>query len=199
MNIGTQKNLSKFLIDTAGSKFTVQAFSGGLLSSFGHNPIIAIRDFDAQIRADRDTLENAHVRVEVRTKRMDVMDQMKSEDRKKLEQEMYTTLLNVNQFPTATFESTQIFVQKRSGDSLAVHVAGELSFHGVTRAFPIDALVTKIGTMLRISGHGVLRQSDFGIRPVSFAGGALKLKDELKFNLELVAREQERREENYPA
>ena len=36
-----------------------------------------------------------------------------------------------------------------------------------------------------------LRQSDYGIKPVSFAGGALRLKDELKFNFELVARQQE--------
>jgi hypothetical protein len=48
-----------------------------------------------------------------------------------------------------------------------------------------------MGAMLRISGEFSLRQSDYGIKPVSFAGGALRLKDELKFNFELVARGQE--------
>jgi hypothetical protein len=48
-----------------------------------------------------------------------------------------------------------------------------------------------MGTMLRISGEFPLRQSDYGIEPFSFAGGALRLKDELKFNFELVARKQE--------
>ena len=48
-----------------------------------------------------------------------------------------------------------------------------------------------MGTMLRISGEFPIRQSDYGIKPVSFAGGALKLKDELKFSFELVARRQE--------
>jgi hypothetical protein len=45
--------------------------------------------------------------------------------------------------------------------------------------------------MLRISGDFTLRQSDYGIKPVSFAAGALRLKDELKFNFEMVARRQE--------
>ena len=42
-----------------------------------------------------------------------------------------------------------------------------------------------------LSGDFSLRQSDYGIKPVSFAGGALRLKDELKFAFELVARMQE--------
>jgi|SRR5665213_2466267 len=196
MNTETQKSLSKFLIDTSGSKFTVQAFSAGLLSSFGHNPIIAIRDFDGQIRIDRETLQDGHMRVDVHTKRMDLVDQMKSDDRKKLEQEMYANVLNVDQFPTASFESKEISVQKLGGDLAMAHVEGQLAFHGVTRAFPIDARVTRMGTMLRISGQCTLRQSDFGIKPVSFAGGALKLKDELKFSFELVAREQQRQEQS---
>jgi hypothetical protein len=45
--------------------------------------------------------------------------------------------------------------------------------------------------MLRVSGEFSLRQSDYGIKPVSFAGGALRLKDELKFKFELVGRKQE--------
>jgi hypothetical protein len=44
---------------------------------------------------------------------------------------------------------------------------------------------------LRASGEFTLRQSDYGIKPVSFAAGALRLKDELKFQFELVARQQE--------
>jgi hypothetical protein len=45
--------------------------------------------------------------------------------------------------------------------------------------------------MLRISGEFSLRQSDYGIKPFKAAGGALRLKDEVKFNCELVARQQE--------
>jgi len=50
-----------------------------------------------------------------------------------------------------------------------------------------------MGARLRISGQFTLRQSDYGIKPVSFAAGALRLKDELKFSFEVVARKAEPR------
>ena len=44
--------------------------------------------------------------------------------------------------------------------------------------------------MLRASGEFTVRQTDYGIKPVSVAGGALKVKDELKFSFDIVARKQ---------
>jgi hypothetical protein len=55
----------------------------------------------------------------------------------------------------------------------------------------ISVRVALLGIMLRASGDFTLRQSDFDIRPESVAGGALKLKDELKLSFEMVARSQE--------
>jgi hypothetical protein len=46
------------------------------------------------------------------------------------------------------------------------------------------------GSMLRASGDFTLNQSDYQIKSVSVAGGALKVKDQLKFSFAMVAREQ---------
>ena len=173
------------------SRFTVQAFATGLLSAFGHNPTIAIRDYDAEIQFNSDTIDNASVRVTVRTSVMEVVDEMKNDDRKKLEQAMYDQVLEPDRFPTAVYESKQITVQKDSAEQWRAHVTGELSFHGATQSHSFDARVNHMGTTMRIAGEFPLRQSDYGIKPVSFAGGALKSKDELKFNFEMVARQQE--------
>lgn len=193
MQTGTQRGLAtlRYLIDTAASRFTVQAFATGLLSTFGHNPTMGIRDYEGDIQFVPDTYEQALVRVTVRTSAMDVLDEMKSDDRKKLEQEMYEKVLEVERFPTAVYASKGVTVQKLSADLLRAGVTGELTFHGVTQPHSFDARVTAMGTMLRISGEFSLRQSDYEIKPFSFAGGALRLKDELKFNFELVARRQE--------
>ncbi|HTC42914.1 MAG TPA: YceI family protein [Candidatus Acidoferrales bacterium] len=180
----------KFALDTNASRFTVQAFATGMLSSFGHNPKIAMRDYDGEIQFAPDTYEGASVRVTVRTTAMDVQDEMSGDDRKKLERTTYDAL-EVQRFPTAVYETNQITVQKQTEDLLLVHATGTLSFHGVTQTQSLDARVTRLGTMLRISGDFSLRQSDYAIKPVSFAGGALRLKDELKFTFELVARAQE--------
>jgi polyisoprenoid-binding protein YceI len=181
----------KYLIDTAASRFSVQAFATGMLSSFGHNPIIGIRDFDGQVEFVPETYEQASMRLTLRTTTLEVLDEMKSSDRQKLEQSMNEEVLDVVHFPTAVYESKKITVQKVSGDLLAAHVMGQLSFHGVTQGQSLDARVTDMGAMLRMSGEFSLRQSDYGIKPVSFAGGTLRLKDELKFQFEFVARRQD--------
>ena len=89
MQTGTQKGLArvKFTIDAIASRFTVQAFATGMLSAFGHNPTIAIRDYDGAIQFTPDTIADASVRVAVRTSTMEVVDEMKNDDRKKLEQD----------------------------------------------------------------------------------------------------------------
>jgi polyisoprenoid-binding protein YceI len=193
METATQRGLAtvKFTIDKGVSRFGVQAFATGLLSSFGHNPKIEIRDYDADIVFVPESLDSASVRVTVQTGGMEVLDEMKRSDREKLEQEMYEKVLDVGHFPTAVYESKAINIQKQSNGPLRVEVAGELSFHGVTQSQPVQASVTVLGTMLRISGDFVLRQSDYGIKPVSFAAGALRLKDELKFTFDLVARQEQ--------
>ena len=193
MHSGTQRGLApvKFLIDAAASRFTVQASATGLLSAFGHNPTIAIRDYQGEIQFASDTYQDAHVRVTVRTAGMEVLDEMKKDDREKLEKEMNDKVLEVPRFPTALFESRQLAVDKLSDSLLRARVTGELSFHGVTRTHSLEARVTNIGSMLRISGDFSLRHSDYEINPASFAAGALRLKDEVKFNFELLARKQE--------
>ena len=181
----------KFTIDAVASRFTVQAFATGLLSSLGHNPTIAIRDYDGEIECDPDTFDNARVRVTARTNRMEVQDEMKRDDLRKLEQEMYGKVLEAERFPVAEFQSKQITIQKMGGDLLVARVTGDLAFHGATQSHSFDARVTTMGPTLRISGEFPLRQSDYGIKPFSFAGGALRLKDDLKFSFELIARKQE--------
>ena len=193
METATQRSLStvRYLIDPAAGRFIVQAFATGLLSTFGHNPTIAIRDYEGEIQFVPETFENARVRVKVQTSAMEVLDDMKRDDRQKLEQEMFEKVLDVKHFPTVVYESKQVSVQKLSETLLQAHLTGELSFHGVTQAHSLDARVTSMDTMMRISGEFLLRQCDYGIKPVSFAAGALRLKDEVKFKFELVARKQE--------
>jgi hypothetical protein len=66
-----------------------------------------------------------------------------------------------------------------------------MALRGPIPCTSLHVRVTILGTMLRISGEFSLRRSDYEIKPFSFAGGVLRLKDELKFNFELVARRQE--------
>ena len=114
MEAGTQKAMSiaRFVVDKTASRFTVQAFATGLLSVFGHSPRIEIRDYDVEIRCNRETFENASVGLAIRTGSMEVLDEMKPSDRQKLEQEMYEKVLESRTFPTAANKSDTIKVEK---------------------------------------------------------------------------------------
>jgi polyisoprenoid-binding protein YceI len=181
----------KFSIDRSASRFTVQAFATGMLSFAGHNPVIGVRDFEGELGFVPETYERGFVRMTLGLTQLDVLDEMKSDDRKKLEQSMYNDILEVERFPSAVYESSEVTVNKLGGGLLQARAAGNLSFRGVTQSQTIDAHISDMGAMLRVSGEFSLRQSDYGIKPVSFAGGALRLKDELKFKFELVGRKQE--------
>jgi len=193
MQTATQRGLARviFIIDKSASRFTVQAFATGLLSSFGHNPTIGIRDYEGVIQFTPETFANASVRMSLKTTGLDLLDEMKSSDRKQLEQAMYGQVLDVEHFPTAIYESSDARVEKPANGPLLARVNGSLTFHGVTQNQPLEARIVELGSMLRISGEFGIRQSDFGIKPVSFAAGALRLKDEIKFRFELVARRQD--------
>lgn len=193
METGAQPGLApvNFAVDRAVSRFQVQAFASGLLSAFGHDPKVEIRDYDAQISCSLETFDNASVQVTVHALGMEILDEMKASDRQKLEQEMHEKVLDTKHFSTIIYESRSVSVDKLTDSNLHVQVDGELSFRGVTRPLPVRANITALGSTLRIYGDFSLLQSDYGIKPVSFAAGALRLKDELKFAFDLVARKQD--------
>jgi polyisoprenoid-binding protein YceI len=108
-----------------------------------------------------------------------------------MERLMNREVLETSKFPEITYEATDISIESLGGALSSASLNGALTLHGVTRNALISARVTLLGSMLRASGDFTLRQSDFDIKPVSVAGGALKLKDELKLSFEMVARSQE--------
>lgn len=181
----------RYVLDSSVSRFTVQAFATGILSAFGHNPTIAIRDYEGEVQCAPDTYENASVHFTAKTTTFEVLDEMKRSDREKLEQEMFSSVLDAARFPTVLYQSRQTLVRKDGGDFLKVSVTGDLTLHGVTHEHSFEARAVNLGSTLRIFGDFTLHQSDYGMKQFSVAGGVLRLKDELKFKFELIARRKE--------
>lgn len=180
--------MNRYRLDAGRSRFTVQAFAEGLLSSFGHNPTIAIRDFGGEAECAPDTLEAAKLRVEVNAASLAIADNIKENDRHEMEQLMREQVLETGRFPEIVFESTSITASRLSGGRHRVRVIGDLTLHGVTgRNLWIQAEVRQTEDGLRAQGEFTLRQTDYQIKPVSVAGGTLKVRNELKFSFDIVA------------
>jgi polyisoprenoid-binding protein YceI len=183
---------SHFVVDARRSRFTVQVFATGILSVMGHNPTIGIRTFTGQVDFDSDTLRAGEFQIAIQAASLAVLDDISEKDRREIERVMKADVLEIGKFPEIQFEiSSPIVLNRIDGSLFSVTLNGNLSLHGVTRSESIPARIISMGEMLRASGDFTLKQSDYQIKPVSVAGGALKLKDELKFSFEMVANKQD--------
>jgi polyisoprenoid-binding protein YceI len=63
-------------------------------------------------------------------------------------------------------------------------VRGDLTLHGQTHPLKLD-VQSQNG---HFKGDAPLKQRDFGIEPVSVGGGAVKVKDELRVEFDIVAK-----------
>ena len=181
----------RYVIDARTSRFIVRASATGLLAAMGHNPTVGIRDVSGEMKFSPDRLEASSFRLAVRASSLSVEDDISGKDRREIERLMNEQVLETAKFPEILYEAPGISVTKIAEMLYSANLNGQLTLHGVTRSQPITARVVLLGSMLRASGDFSLNQSDYGIRLISVAGGALKLKDELKFSFEIVARRQE--------
>ncbi len=171
------------------SRFTVQAFAEGLFSAFGHDPVIHIRDFTGEVHFVAGTFENASLKIAVDPNSLAVSEEVKEKDRLEIEQVMRNEVLETSRYSEIVFTSSNISVSKLAQGLCRVRVIGELTLHGVTQKnIWISAESTISEDSLQAKGDFSLKQSDFGIKPYSAAGGTIKLKNELKFLFDMVGK-----------
>jgi polyisoprenoid-binding protein YceI len=180
----------RYRIDVAMSRFTVRAFATGLFSSLGHSPTLAIRDYIGEATFLPSNPEQSSIRISVKSASLSVTDDVSQKDRGEIENRMNQDVLETSSFPEIVFESSRVVANKLGDDRYAANVTGNLSLHGITRSETISAQVSVTGDILRAYGEFILRQSDYGIKLVSVAGGTLKVKDEVKVAFDFTARKQ---------
>jgi polyisoprenoid-binding protein YceI len=178
----------RYVINSAISKFTVQAFAGGLLSSFGHNPVIAISNYSGDINLQEDDVSRSSLQVTLQADSLRVASEMSDKDRREIERLINEQVLQVEQYPTIVFASSRMSASKTGEGQFWGALNGDLTMHGVTHGTIVPVRVSVSGEVLRASGNFSVLQSDYGIPPISVAGGSLKVKDELKFVFDIVAR-----------
>jgi len=182
--------LVHYVLDTRASRFTVQAFATGLLSAMGHNPTLGVSNFAGAVDFNAEELRAAGLRLTIQAGSLSVQDDISDKDRNEIERLTKEQILEVAKYPQIVYDAPDVTVTQLEGSLYKSALDGSLSCHGVTRRQPVSARIAMFGEMLRASGELTLRQSDYQIKPFSFGGGTLKLKDELKVAFEMVARKQ---------
>lgn len=180
----------RYLVDSSMSRFAVRAFATGLFSSLGHNPTFAVRGYTGEAEFVPENLQQAFVRISVQSASLEVTDDVSQKDRADIEGKMKQEVLETSIYPEIVFESSLISPNKMGENQYSVNVVGKLTLHGVTRNETVYAQVSLTGGTLRAYGEFSLKQTDYGIKLVSVAGGTLKVKDEVKLGFDFTARKQ---------
>jgi polyisoprenoid-binding protein YceI len=180
--------LAHYRLDPEQSKFTAQAFAEGLLSAFGHDPVLEIKDFTGEAQFVAGSFEAASLKMTIKAAAIVVSDAVKEKDRHEIEQTMREQVLETERYPEIVFASSSISVTRLAEGRYRARVIGDVTFHGVTQKnLWITAQVSISEETLRAQGDFSLKQNDFGIKPFSAAGGTINLRSELKLSFEIVA------------
>jgi polyisoprenoid-binding protein YceI len=179
-----------YRVETKSSTFTIRAFASGLLAALGHNPTIAITDFEGEVFLDSDVLEQSSLRLVFHSVSLIVTDDISEKDREEINRRMHDEVLESESFPDIVYECSRVSASKTGEGQYWAALTGDLTLHGVKRSQPVSARVSVNGDMLRATGDFSIRQSDYEIKPVSAAGGTVKLKDEIKLSFDIFARKQ---------
>jgi polyisoprenoid-binding protein YceI len=187
----TETGTDRYVVDGRSSRFTVRAFATGVLAAMGHNPTIGIRDLSGELKFNPDKLEAGPLKLIARSSSLSVQDDISAKDLREMERLMNQEVLKTAKFPEIVYQASNISITKMADTLFAATLNGNLTLDGVSRSQPINVRVALLGSVLRASGDFSLNQTDYDIKQISVAGGALKLKDELKLSFEIVALRQE--------
>ena len=129
----TTKTGVHYLTDARASQFTVQVFSGGLLSAFGHSPKIAIRDFSGEAEVNPDDIEHSSLKITIKAEALAVTDDISDKDRREIERVMQMDILETSAYPEIVYECSNIAANKAGEGQYPVTLNGNLTMHGITR------------------------------------------------------------------
>jgi hypothetical protein len=162
-------------IDVHRSAITIHVGKAGLFSAAGHDhwvsaPIASGEIGDTGVR---------HVNFAVAAHSLKVKPDanVNPKDEMRIQETMQNKVLESGTYPTIQFRSSNV-AQAASG---SWRVTGELTLHGVSKS--IEVSVKQVGDAY--SGNAFIKQTDFGIQPVSVASGAVKVKDELEVHFDI--------------
>jgi polyisoprenoid-binding protein YceI len=165
-------------IDIQRSTITIHVGKAGLLSVAGHDHTISAPISSGAIR-DSPT---PHVGFTVATAKITVMPDPKvdAKTQAQIQKDMEEMTLETGKYPQITFRSTRVDNQAEG----QWKVDGDLALHGVTK--PVSLTVKRTGDSY--VAHTALKQSSFGIKPISVGGGTIKVKDEVEIDFTIYPR-----------
>src|SRR5262245_9888997 len=123
----------RYLIDANRRILVVQAFARGMLSAFGHNPRLAVREIDGELEFDPAAPNASTLRMTARADSLVVIDDVSEQDRREIERTTREDILDAKRFAQIDFRSESVTMYQTDAGRYQTRLVGELTVRGVTR------------------------------------------------------------------
>src|SRR5262245_13646363 len=123
----------RYLIDDSRRRFVAQAFAKGMLSVFGHDPRLAIRDFEGELEFDPAAPDASTLRMTAKADSLQVIDDVSEKDRLEIEQMTREEIFNVKRYPQINFRSLSVAMKQTAEGQYQTRIIGDLTIRDVTR------------------------------------------------------------------
>ena len=175
-------------VDAARSSVVIHVGRSGVFSFAGHTHNVAAPGVRGRVVAVDGDVARSSVRLSFESGRLTVLERGEpAGDAPKVQAAMLgPKVLDAARHPEITFESTGVAATPAGPGTFQLTVRGSLTLRGVTRAVALPLAVELGANELKATGRMVIRQTDYGIEPVSVAG-VVKVKNELVIEYTIVA------------
>jgi len=189
--VTTGGGLTALAVDAANSQVVIRVGKAGVFGFAGHAHEVAAADVRGQVVVDEADLSRASVSLEFGAAALRVTgkDEPPADVGEVQRVMLSDRVLDVARFPTISFRSRRVSIASRHAAAVDLLVEGDFTLHGTTRPMTIrvSAAFDAVGR-LTARGSCSLLQSDFGMVPVTAAGGMVRVRDEIDVQFVLRAR-----------
>ena len=179
------------VIDAANSQVLIEVGKAGVFGFAGHAHEVAATDVRGEVIVDRGDLSRASVSLDFEAGALQVTGKGEPPaDVAEVQRVMLSTrVLDAGRFPTVSFRSRRVSVTVRPAAAAELLIEGDLTLHGTTRPMTVRASAA-FDSEGRLTARGScsLLQSEFGIVPVTAAGGTVRVRDEVDIQFVLSAK-----------
>jgi polyisoprenoid-binding protein YceI len=178
-------------IDAANSQVLVQVGKAGVFGFAGHAHEVTAANVSGQVVVNRADLSQASVSFDVAAASLRVSgkDEPPADVGEVQRVMLSDRVLDAARFPRISFRSSRVSVASLTATDADLLVEGALTLHGTTHPVTFRARAA-FDAQGRLTARGScpLRQSDFGMVPVTAAGGTIRVRDEVEVQFVLRAR-----------
>ena len=177
-------------MDPVSSLVTIDVYRAGSLAHLGHDHVVASHDTQGYVLPDAG---NADLYVELDGLVVDepVLRADAHFDTQPSPEDIAGTrrnMLGSGVLDAARYPFVLIRVTGVDGAGGARTASVSITLHGMTREMQVPLRIETTADEMSVSGRLTLRQTDFGIVPLSVLGGAIQVKDALDLQFRLHAR-----------